>query len=84
MMQTVFVILFLAGNGLVPDASGKPAVTHVGMVAPDVIAITIRAQSVEHGKQATYEPQPGDEIVAWRQQTMLPTSFVWGYLAATK
>ena len=67
MIQTVLLVLAFTGNGLPPDASGKPAWTHVGMVAPDVIAITIRAQSVEHGKQIAYESQQGDEIVKWRQ-----------------
>lgn len=49
MIQTWCLVLALAGNDLVPDARGKPAVTHVGVIAPDVIAITLRAQAVEHG-----------------------------------
>ncbi|MBN2450797.1 MAG: glycoside hydrolase family 9 protein [Lentisphaeria bacterium] len=50
-----------------PGITGKPEVLHVGMAAPDAVALTIRAQSVEHGRQVPYEAQPGDEIVTWRQ-----------------
>jgi endoglucanase len=62
----VFVLLSLTGQDS-PAVTGKPVVTHVAMAAPDVIAVSIRAQSVERGKQVPYERQPGDEIITWRQ-----------------
>ena len=66
LLQMVFVLLSLTGQDS-PAVTGKPVVTHVAMAAPDVIAVSIRAQSVERGKQVPYERQPGDEIITWRQ-----------------
>ena len=65
-LQLVLVLLSFPGQDQ-PAVTGKPVATHVAMVAPDVIAIRIRAQSVDHGQQVVYAPLPDDEIVTWRQ-----------------
>lgn len=40
-----------------------PEVMAVGMVAPEIILLKIRAQRVEHGRQVPYEKQPGDKLI---------------------
>ena len=55
LLQMVLVLLSLAGQDS-PAVTGKPVVTHVAMAAPDVIAVSIRAQSVERGKQVGFRP----------------------------
>ena len=72
-MNWTFLLLATASLGVSePVVSGKPEVSYVGMAAPDVIVVMIRAQSVDHGKQVPYEAQPGDEIVMWRQHRLCP------------
>lgn len=68
-----FFCLFLAicANASEPAVTAKPEVIHVGMAAPDVIVLTIQAQSVAHGKQIPYDKQPGDKVVVWRQHRFL-------------
>jgi len=39
---------------------GLPEVTDISLVAPDIIALTIEAQSVIPARLEKYEPQPGD------------------------
>ncbi len=41
---------------------GRLAVTHVGMVAPDIMGVTLRAGKIAHGGQVPYEAQPGDRV----------------------
>ncbi len=67
-MNWTFLLCAMAALGMPePVAIGKPQVTYVGMVAPNVVVVMIAAQSVEHGKQVPYKAQPGDEVVNWRQ-----------------
>ena len=39
----------------------SPEVTHVSLVAPDVLSLTIEAQRIALPKMSKYEPQPGDQ-----------------------
>ena len=39
-----------------------PEVVHVGMVAPDVIGITVQAGRIEYGHQVPYERERSDEV----------------------
>jgi len=39
-----------------------PQVVHVGMAAPDIIGVTVRAGRAEYGRQIPYQPQPGDTV----------------------
>ncbi|MBN8524666.1 MAG: glycoside hydrolase family 9 protein, partial [Planctomycetes bacterium] len=41
---------------------GSPAIVHVGLVAPDIIGVTIEAQRVVPPVFGPYEPQPGDVV----------------------
>ena len=41
-----------------------PHIEHVGMVAPDIIGITILAGRVEYGRQVPYVKEPGDFVAA--------------------
>lgn len=43
-------------------AADPPRIEHVGMVAPDVIGITILAGRVEYGRQVPYTKQEGDFV----------------------
>ncbi len=43
-------------------AAQMPDVEHVGLVAPDIIEVRVRAGRVEYGSQVPYEPQPGDRV----------------------
>jgi len=42
--------------------AARPQVAHVGLVAPDIIGITVHCGRVEYGRQVPYEPQPGDQV----------------------
>jgi len=59
-------------------AGERPVVAHVGMVAPDIVGITVHAGRAEYGRQIPYERQPADRIDAkthqrwvWRGKTFL-------------
>ena len=55
------MLLFLtAGAALASDA---PVVTHLGPVAADLIGITVRAGTLEHGAQSAYVKEEGDLLV---------------------
>ena len=43
-------------------AAEMPDVVHVGMVAPDVIGVTVQAGHTEYGRQVPYTAQPGDQV----------------------
>ena len=43
-------------------AEGDPRIMHVGMVAPDIVCVEIRAGRSEHGRQVPYEARPGDKV----------------------
>lgn len=62
MQSFVLAILSLA----VTDPA--PRVVHVGMVAPDVVAVTIHEGTLELGKLVPYEAKPGDQINAENAQ----------------
>jgi len=50
--------------GLVASALAdeKPKIAHIGLVAPDIIGVTVHCGRVEYGRQVPYEPQPGDKV----------------------
>ncbi len=66
-MHWIFSPLMMAAMAAAPSGAGKPELLSAGAAAPDVIAITIRAQAVEHGEQIPYRAQPGDELVMSNQ-----------------
>jgi endoglucanase len=53
-------ILLLPGL-LHSGADGSPTVIHRGMVAPDILGITVQAGEIQYGEQIAYIPQPGDQ-----------------------
>ncbi len=53
--------LFAAMNTAGPAAE-PPRVVSVGTVTPMIVALRIRAQQVEHGRQVPFTAQPGDQI----------------------
>ena len=53
----------VANSETMPQVTGKPEVVSVGVVASDVLCLRVRSQSIEHGKQIPYPPQPGDTVV---------------------
>ena len=60
--------LFIAFCGRPTDTASKPAeqerpaVTAVGTVAPDIVAVTVKAGRVEYGRQGPYTQEKGDNI----------------------
>ena len=44
------------------EEAGRLRVMHVGLVAPEVLAVALRAGRIEHGSQQPYQKQEGDEI----------------------
>jgi endoglucanase len=44
------------------DAEGKLRVVDLGMVAPDIIALTVRAGRIVHGEHAPYREKRGDRV----------------------
>lgn len=44
------------------EEAGRLRVMHVGLVAPDVLAVALRAGRIEHGNQQPYQKRDGDEI----------------------
>lgn len=57
MTRLALALLFAAG------AAHAATVTHVGMVAPDVVGITITDGHIAYGTQQAYTPLKGDEIM---------------------
>ncbi|MGC8640107.1 MAG: glycoside hydrolase family 9 protein [Isosphaeraceae bacterium] len=45
------------------SASEPPRVEHVGLVAPDIMGVTIVAGHVEYGRQVPYAKQTGDFVI---------------------
>ena len=63
-MRLVFLLAALACSTVwagEPE-TGAVRVEHVGMVAQDVIGITLSARQVEYGRQIPYVKQPGDVV----------------------
>ena len=59
--------VFLAVAGCSATLAGDPPtesvrIDHVGLVAPDVIGITLSARHVEYGRQIPYMKQDGDVV----------------------
>ena len=48
--------------GATAGAGEALQVVHVGLVAPDIVSITVQAGHAEYGRQIPYEPQPGDKV----------------------
>ena len=44
------------------EEAGRLHVRHVGLVAPDVLAVALRAGRIEHGSQQPYQNQDGFEL----------------------
>lgn len=55
-------VIFLPHNGRV-SAAEPPRIEPVGLVAPNVIGLTITAGHVEYGRQIPYVKQAGDVVV---------------------
>lgn len=64
MVRTIALLALtaLAAHACVAAETRFPHVTHVGMVAPDVIGITVMNGRIEYGRQVPYRPRPGDEV----------------------
>lgn len=56
------LILVAVVCGAACIAAAPPHVVHVGLVAPDIIGITISAGHVEYGRQTPYVKQAGDTV----------------------
>jgi endoglucanase len=59
------------------EAAGRLRVTHVGLVAPEVIGVTLRAGRLEHGSQQPYQRQDRDEIRREGHQRWLFRNGTW-------
>jgi endoglucanase len=58
-----FLAIIISWNALGGDPTNQPVrVEHVGLVAPDIIGITLLARHVEYGRQLPYVKQPGDAV----------------------
>ncbi len=42
--------------------AARPRVLHIGMVAPDMIGITVQAGRIEYGRQVPYSSEAGDKV----------------------
>jgi len=64
-LKSLFVLAIIAANGSGPAiAPGRePGIEHVGLVAPDILGITIFAGRVAYGRQVPYAKQARDSIV---------------------
>ena len=77
---------------LAGDPTNEPFhIDHVGLVAPDILGVTLSACHVEYGRQIPYVKQEGDVVcVFWDpmvceytiHKPMAGQAYVWGYLAA--
>lgn len=59
-MINVLVVMVLSNLG---SAAEPPRVAHVGLVARDIVGVTITAGHVEYGQQVSYIKQPGDLLI---------------------
>ena len=64
-LKSLFVLAIIAANGCGPASfEGREArIDHVGLVAPDILGITISAGRVAYGRQVPYAKQARDSIV---------------------
>ena len=60
-MKVMGIVLAVCATSLAGVVDG-PRITHVGMVAPDILGITVQAGRAEYGRQVPYERQAGDRI----------------------
>jgi endoglucanase len=65
-MRSTLLLALFACCAVWADAPPTEAlrVEHVGLIAPDVIGITLCARHVEYGRQIRYEKQPADVVSA--------------------
>ena len=63
-MKTVCLVLLLTMGGLAAsdDHGGTPYVAHIGLVAPEILGVTIREGAIEYALQEPYVPEDGDII----------------------
>jgi endoglucanase len=63
-MRLAVFLAVAAGSAALADnsATERVRVDHVGLVAPDVIGITLSARHVEYGRQIPYVKQKGDAV----------------------
>src|ERR1035441_4234577 len=65
MRLAVFLAVAACSAALADDPITDPVrIVHVGLVAPDIISITLSARHVEYGRQIPYVKQPGDVVNA--------------------
>jgi endoglucanase len=65
MRFAVFVAVAVCWTALADGPTTDPVrIDHVGLVAPDIIGITLSARHVEYGRQIPYVKQPGDVVSA--------------------
>jgi endoglucanase len=63
MRLAVFLAVAASRAALAGDPTTDPVrIDHVGLVAPDIIGITLSARHVEYGRQIPYVKQPGDVV----------------------
>jgi endoglucanase len=63
MRFAVFVAVSVCWAALAGDPKTEPVrIDHAGLVAPDIIGITLSARHVEYGRQIPYVKQPGDVV----------------------
>ncbi|MFC1582988.1 cellulase N-terminal Ig-like domain-containing protein [Planctomycetota bacterium] len=61
LLLLIGLILFPAGAASLA-ADETPRILHVGMVAPDMLGITVQAGRIIYGEQHPYKKQPGDTV----------------------
>ena len=44
------------------SAGGGPRIEHIGMVAAEIVGITVHGGHAEYGRQIPYKPQAGDQV----------------------
>lgn len=60
---SIFLLGVLILSALCTTGSKSALLVHLGTIAPDIIALTIRSdQYVEYGRQIPYEKQEGDKV----------------------
>ena len=58
----LIVFLFIHGSGSAVGLDSAPRRVHIGLIAPDVVGITLEERAVVYGQQTSYEVQAGDVI----------------------
>ncbi len=55
-------LLLVPSVACIASGAEKPEIAHIGLVAPDVVGMTVHCGRVEYGRQVPYEPRPGDQV----------------------